>query len=144
MSTLTLDVGFRATGRARTITDAEIALLPAMMGAMNPLFHDEETARHTKVGRRILYGPALLGIAIAGTEHLVHDIVIGLIGITDIRFRAAVGSGDTVTPSLTVCELLPKPDKAGDLVVVDDTVHNQNGVLVLEFRRTIMVQRSPH
>jgi acyl dehydratase len=141
VSVVSLEVGSVLTGNARTITDAEVALLPAMMGAINALFHDEESARNSAMGRRILYGPALLGISIAGTEHLLHDAVLGLIGITDMRFRSPVGVGDTVTPTLTVTDRIAKPDKAGDLLLTNDEVHNQSGVLVLEFRRTVMVRR---
>jgi acyl dehydratase len=141
VSGVTLEIGSVLTGNARTITDAEVALLPAMMGAINSLFHDEESARNSAMGRRILYGPALLGISIAGTEHLLHDWVLGLIGITDMRFRSPVGVGDTVTPTLTVTDRIAKPDKAGDLILTADEVHNQSGILVLEFRRTVMVRR---
>lgn len=141
MRPVSLEVGEVLIGNARTITDAEVALLPAIMGAINPLFHDAEAARTGPMGRRILYGPALLGISIAGTEHLLHDAVLGLIGITDLRFRSPVGVGDTVTPTLTVVEHIAKPDKAGDLLLTCDEVHNQLGTLVLEFRRTVMVRR---
>jgi len=136
-----LEVGARLTGGSRTITDAEIALLPAIMGAISPLFHDEETARRSRLGRRVLYGPALLGISIAATEPLLHDHVIALLGITDVRFRSAVGVGDTVTASLTVLGIEPKPDKPGDVLTVADEVLDQDGRLVLEFRRAIMVRR---
>jgi len=142
MSPTSLDVGTVLTGNARTITDAEVALLPAMMGAINALFHDEESAKRSRMGRRILYGPALLGIAIAGTEHLLHDVVLGLIAISDVRFRRPVGVGDTVTPTLTVADRIAKPEKAGDLIQTLDEVHNQEGVLVCEFRRTVMVRRA--
>ena len=136
-----LEKGDRLRGGSRTITDAEIAMLPAMMGAINPLFHDEETAKAGKLGRRVLYGPALLGIAVAGTEPLLKDVVVGLLGMTDVKFRSPVGVGDTVTPTLVVEDRIAKPDKAGDLLLTRDEVHNQDGVLVLEFRRTIMVRR---
>jgi acyl dehydratase len=135
-----LEPGVTYVGAARTITDAEIALLPALMGAVNALFHDEESARRGPLGRRVLYGPALLGIAIAGTELFLRDHVIGLLGITDLRFRTAVGAGDTVTPTLTVVERINRPDKAGDLLRLGDQVHNQHGALVLEFTRTVMVR----
>jgi oxepin-CoA hydrolase / 3-oxo-5,6-dehydrosuberyl-CoA semialdehyde dehydrogenase len=141
MSAPSLEIGSVLVGNARTITDAEVALLPAMMGAVNALFHDEEAARRGPMGRRILYGPALLGISIAGTEHLLHDWVLGLVGINDMRFRAPVGVGDTVTPTLTVTDRIAKPHKSGDLILTADQVHNQLGDLVLEFRRTVMVRR---
>lgn len=142
MSRSELAIGTRHQGRARTITDAEIALLPAMMGAINPLFHDEVAACQAPVGRRILYGPALLGIAVAGTEFLLQDLVIGLISLTDVRFRSTVGVGDTVTPYLTIGERIEKPEKAGDLLLTHDEVENQHGALVLTFDRTIMIHRA--
>lgn len=141
LATDPLAPGTELTGSSRTITDAEIALLPAMMGAISPLFHDEEAARRSKLGRRVLYGPALLGIAIACTEPLLHDHVIALIAITDVRFTRAVGTGDTITAALTVTDRQPKPGKPGDLLFVEDTVRNQHGETVLAFRRVIMVKR---
>lgn len=138
----TLDAGAVLTGGSRTITDAEIALLPAIMGAISPLFHDEQAARRSGLGRRVLYGPALLGIAIACTEPILHGVAMALVGLTDVRFRRPVGTGDTVTASLTVLERRPRPDKPGDFLIVHDQVHNQAGDLVLEFQRTIMVRRT--
>ena len=107
----------------------------------NEMTHDEEAARRTPLGRRVLYGPALLGIAVACTEPILHDHVLALVAITDVRFRAPVGAGDTITASLTVEERQSKPEKPGDLLIVCDQVHNQHGALVLEFRRVIMVKR---
>lgn len=138
----TLGVGIEVTGNSRTVTDVEISLLPAIMGAISPLFHDEQAARNTALGRRVLYGPALLGIAIACTEPILHDFAMALVAITDVRFRRPVGAGDTVTASLTVLELRLRPDKPGDLLTVHDQVHNQEGELVLEFQRVILVRRS--
>lgn len=139
---MTLEKGDRIRGGSRTITDAEIAMLPAMMGAINPLFHDEETAKAGPLGRRVLYGPALLGIAVAGTEPVLSGVVLGLVGMTDVRFRSPVGVGDTVTPTLIVEDRIAKPEKAGDLLLTRDEVHNQHGDLVLEFRRAILVRRA--
>jgi acyl dehydratase len=138
----TFDIGVELTGSSRTVTDAEIALLPAIMGAISPLFHDEVAASNSKLGRRVLYGPALLGIAIACTEPILHGHAMALVGLTDVRFRASVGSGDTVTASFTVLEVRDRPDKPGDYLLVHDRVLNQDGVLVLEFTRTIMIRRA--
>ena len=140
-ATASLPVRVPLVGGSRTITDAEIAILPALMGAISPLFHDEEAARKTRLGRRVLYGPALLGIAVACSEPILHDHVVALVAITDVRFRAPVGAGDTITASLIVEERQSKPDKPGDLLIVSDQVRNQDGTLVLEFRRVIMVKR---
>lgn len=136
----TVPVGQTIVGSSRTITDAEVAILPALMGAINPLFHDEETARQSKMGRRILYGPALLGIAVACTEYVLRDIVIGLAGITDVRFRLPVGVGDTITAKLTVLDRMARPERESDVLNVHDVVINQHGDTVLEFHRRIVVR----
>jgi oxepin-CoA hydrolase/3-oxo-5,6-dehydrosuberyl-CoA semialdehyde dehydrogenase len=142
MSDVTFDdlvVGQTLTGGSRTITDAEIAFLPALMGASSPLFHDEVTARTSRMGRRILYGPALLGISIALTEHLFKSTARGLVGLTDVSFLAPVGSGDTITARLTVAETHTRHDRAGGKAVVNDEVVNQEGVLVLRFTRSLLL-----
>ena len=85
-----LAIGARLQGGSRTITDAEIAFLPALMGAISPLFHDDVRARNSPMGGRILYGPALLGIAIALTEPLLHHRAMGLVELRTVRFRRPV------------------------------------------------------
>lgn len=127
------------SGGSRTVTDAEIALLPAMMGAINPLFHDDVAARASPLGGRILYGPALLGISIALTEHLLRDRVRALIEISTVRFRRPVFSGDTVSAGLVVRDLAPRDGRDGLILSVDDEVRNQDGVTVLTFSRRILV-----
>jgi oxepin-CoA hydrolase/3-oxo-5,6-dehydrosuberyl-CoA semialdehyde dehydrogenase len=132
-------VGRSLTGGSRTVTDAEIAFLPALMGAINPLFHDEVTASASRMGRRVLYGPALLGISIALTEHLFKSTARGLVGLNDVAFLAPVGVGDTVTASLTVTDTSSRPDRPGGKVVVTDEVVNQDGVPVLRFTRSLLL-----
>jgi acyl dehydratase len=132
--------GFEVVGSSRTITDAEIALLPALMGVINPLFHDEETQKRSAFGRRILYGPALLGISVACTEPFIRDAVIALVGIDDVRFRRPVGAGDTITPWFRVLERRTRPGEDGDLIFVEDSVRNQDADVVLTFRRVIKVR----
>jgi oxepin-CoA hydrolase / 3-oxo-5,6-dehydrosuberyl-CoA semialdehyde dehydrogenase len=135
-----LSVGAELVGGARTVTDTEIALLPAFMGAISPLFHDEVAASQGPMGRRILYGPALLGIAIALTEPCFKSSALGLRGLTDVRFRAPVGVGDTVSARLTVVALDRRDDRPGGRVSVDDEVRNQDGILVLSFRRVLLLK----
>lgn len=126
-------------GGRRTITDAEIAMLPALMGAINPLFHDEISARASGMGRRVLYGPALLGIAIALTEPFIKDRVMGLVEISSVRFRRPVGSGDTVQAALRVQDCTPRDGKPGLMLSTEDEVTNQDGVVVLTFARRILI-----
>jgi len=127
-------------GGSRTVTDAEIAFLPALMGATHPLFHDEVTARASPMGGRVLYGPALLGIAVALTEHLLSARVMGLMEIQSVRFRRPVRPGDTVTATLSVTSIQPRTGKPGSLLTTQDAVTNQNGETVMTFSRLILVR----
>lgn len=147
MSSAGLEIGQRLIGGRRTITDAEVSLLPAYMGAINALFHDEVTASETPLGGRVLYGPALLGIAIALTEPLLHDHVIALRLVTDVRFRAPVHPGDTVHATAMVAGLRDRDRDGGRgasaLLTTQDSVENQHGDVVLTFSREIVVRRDP-
>jgi len=130
-------------GGSRTVTDAEISFLPALMGATNPLFHDEVTASASPMGGRVLYGPALLGIAVALTEHLLSARVMGLMEIQSVRFRRPVKPGDTVTATLLVTSMEPRTSKPGSLLTTEDAVTNQHGETVMTFRRLILVRTDP-
>lgn len=132
-------VGTVHHGGSRTITDAEIAFLPALMGASSPLFHDEETAKQTSMGGRILYGPALFGIVVALTEHLLRGRVLGLVEVRGLRFRRPVKPGDTVTGGFTVEEATPREGKPGILLRLADTATNQHGGTVLTAERLVLV-----
>ena len=127
-------------GRSRTVTDAEVALLPAIMGAISPLFHDEVAARESPMQGRILYGPALLGIAVALTEDQLRDHVIGLRGVDKVRFRKPVRVGDTITASFEVRSCNGRDRGLGLLLEVEDTVVNQTGEVVLTFERSIVIK----
>jgi acyl dehydratase len=131
--------GTEFIGGSRTVTDAEISFLPALMGAISPLFHDDVTARASAMGGRILYGPALLGISIALTESLLRDRVRGLVEISSVRFRRPVFTGDTVTARFTVRDCQAREGKAGMLLNVDDEVRNQDDEVVLRFARTVLI-----
>ena len=134
--------GAEFVGGSRTITDAEIAFLPALMGATNPLFHDEETAKAGPMGGRILYGPALLGIGVALTEPLLAERVQGLVEIETVRFRRPVRPGDTVTARFRVRSCEPREGKPGLLLTVEDEFSNQGGEVVLRFTRMILIKHN--
>jgi acyl dehydratase len=138
--TAALEVGAVLQSGGRTVTDAEIALLPAMMGALNPLFHDEVSASASAMKGRILYGPAALGIAVGLTEPFLKDHVLGLIEISHVRFKSPVRVGDTLTASLEVLSLEPREGRPGSVLTTDDVVRNQKGDIVISFGRRILVR----
>ncbi|MFN8535715.1 MAG: MaoC family dehydratase [Dehalococcoidia bacterium] len=136
-------LGEQLTGASRTVTDLEIALLPTVMGALNPLFLDEETARQSAHGGRILYGPALLGIVLGLTEEMLRGTLVGLLGIDRLRFIRSVHAGDTITAHTEVTGLRPTSRPERGILQLRDWATNQRGETVLELERSILLLRQP-
>ena len=89
---------------AKTITDADVILFAGISGDNNPMHLNEEFASQTRFGGRIVHGMFLAGLisSVAGTR-LPGP---GAIYIDQqMRFRAPVKVGDTVTARLTITEI---------------------------------------
>lgn len=81
----------------RTITEADVVLFAGMTGDYNPVHTDEEFAKQTPFGSRIMHGPGVFAIA-TGLEFrlgLKEGTAIAFLGmIWDLK--APVKIGDTV------------------------------------------------
>ena len=129
-------------GTRVTVTEAHLVLAAGMFGDFNPLHVDEEFARESRFGTRILHGPftsALIsspvgmyfsGSAIAYLEHAC-------------RFKAPVRPGDTLKTEWTVAQKLDKPKHDGGICVLRGSATNQNGELVVEADGRILVRARP-
>ena len=59
------------------------------------------------------------------------------------RFLAPVRAGDTLTSTWTVAELLPKPQRAGGVVVLKGVAVKQDSVAVADAEGKILVGTRP-
>lgn len=121
-----------------TITDAHLMLGAGYVADVNPLHVDEEFAKQSRFGGRILHGmltSALMGgpvgmhfhgTAIAYLEH-------------NARFLAPVRPGDTLAIAWTVTGLVPKPAHGAGVVELAGTATNQQGVMAAQATGKIMV-----
>jgi 3-hydroxybutyryl-CoA dehydratase len=119
-------IGMTAS-RTRTITDAVIRAFAEASGDTNPIHLDEEAAAASQFGRRIAHGmltasviSAVLGNDLpgAGTIYLGQDV----------KFKAPVFIDDTITATVELVKF--REDRR--IATFRTTVHNQDGVLVLE------------
>ncbi len=81
----------------RTITEADIVAFAGMTGDYNPLHTNEEFAKKTQFGGRILHGPAVFAIA-TGLESrlgIKEGTAIAFLGMT-WDLKAPVRIGDTI------------------------------------------------
>ena len=117
--------------RSVTITETHLVMSCGILGDFNPLHVDEEFAKKSRFGGRILHGmmtSAIMGgpigmyfygTAIAYLEH-------------NARFRAPVRPGDTLRILWTVTGLVPKPRHGGGIVELTVVATNQTGVVAVE------------
>jgi 3-hydroxybutyryl-CoA dehydratase len=127
---------------ALTVTEAHLALAAGLFGDFNPLHVNEEFAKRSRFGTRILHGPfssalvsAPVGMYFSGTAiaYLEHAC----------RFTAPVKPGDTLTSDWTVTDKLDKPKHDGGIVVLKCRCTNQGREAVLEADGKILVARRP-
>src|SRR5512134_427142 len=129
-------------GTGLTVTEAHLVLGSGLFGDFNPLHVNEEFARKSRFGTRILHGPftsalisAPIGNYFAGTAlaYLEHAC----------RFKSPVRPGDTLDTQWTVAEKIDKPKHQGGIVVLRCTCTNQSGELVVEADGKLLVASRP-
>jgi 3-hydroxybutyryl-CoA dehydratase len=123
---MTLQIGDKAS-RTRTISDEAVRLFAQASGDTNSIHLDEAYAAQTPFKRRIAHGmltasliSAILGNDLPG----MGTIYLG----QDVKFKAPVFIGDTVTATVEVIKY--REDKR--IATFRTSVINQDGVLVIE------------
>ncbi|MDB5810746.1 MAG: acyl dehydratase [Betaproteobacteria bacterium] len=126
-------------GAAVTVTETHLVLAAGLIGDSHPLHINEEFAKQTRFGGRVLHGVftgALVGgpvgtyFAGTGIAYLEHNC----------RFTAPVRPGDTLTTRWTIAEKHDKPKHGGGLVVLKGECRNQQDEIVVEADAKIIVR----
>ncbi len=121
------DLAVGMTGAyAKTVTEADVVLFSGVSGDTNPVHQNEDYAKATMFKGRIAHGmlsagfiSAVLGTRLPGPGAIYMS--------QNLRFKAPVRIGDTVTARVTVTELFPEKRRVavkteclvGDTVVID-------------------------
>lgn len=125
-------------GTRVTVTEAHLVLGSGLFGDFNPLHVDEEFARASRFGGRILHGPfsaalvtAPVGMYFSGTAiaYLEHHC----------RFVAPVKPGDTLATEWRITQKLDKPKHRGGICVLEGAARNQHGEVAVEANGKILV-----
>ncbi len=118
------------------VTDEHIELFARLSGDRNPLHFDDDFARRTKFGRRVVHG----GVTTAILNALVAEDLPGPGSVfmeQRLRYTAPVHPGDTITGELEVTAA--RDDKPIYNVAV--RVTRQDGVVALEGECVVYVMR---
>src|SRR6202521_468004 len=131
----------RFSGRM-TITDTHLVLGAGLIGDFNPHHVDEEYARGSRFGTRVLHGVLTSAIMGAPVGMHFHGTAVAYLEHAT-RFKAPVRAGDTLTTTWTVSEMHPKPQQHAGVVVVTGECRNQHGELVAEADGKMLVHVRP-
>lgn len=126
---------------SRTVGDGQFAAFQAASGDNHPIHYDRPFC--TAHGHRDLlaHGFQVLIQTAAGAgvfPFLVQDSLRAFIEQSS-RFLAPVYAGDTLYPLLTVAEL--KPQRTTGVLGLASTIHNQDGVLVMDGMQRYLIRK---
>lgn len=128
----------------RTITETDLAFYAGYSGDYNPIHTDEEFAKKTAFGTRILHGPAGFAIAIGLESRLgiKEGTAIAFLGMTwDLKAPIKIGDTIKVIETIQSKRETSKPDRG--IVNFHVEVVNQLGEVCQEGEWKVMMRRRP-
>src|SRR5882762_6784846 len=127
---------------AKTVTEYDNHLFCLLTMNHHPLHINDVYARQSQQGRNVVVGPLVYSLALGMSVSDVSGKAIANLATEDLKHPAPVFHGDTLFCESEVLEVKPsssKPDRG--IVRVHTRVLNQDGVLVAEFKRLVLVPR---
>lgn len=121
---------------AKTVTEADILLFAGVSGDINAVHLNEEYAKTTPFGGRIAHGMLTAGFISAVLGNKLPGPGTVYLG-QNLKFKAPVRPGDTVTATVTVREVIAEKRQA-----ILDTVCSVGGRAVIKGEATVMVGSS--
>ena len=118
---------------SKTITGDDIRRFADLLGDRNPIHVDEAYARTTPFGRPLAHGmlvASLVSTVLASELPGPGTVYLG----QDLRFRAPVFAGDTVTARAVVTAV--RDDKP--IYTLETTCTNQDGEVVISGQAVVM------
>src|SRR5580698_5839761 len=127
---------------AKTVTEADDHLFCLITMNHHPLHINDVYAKQSQQGRNVVVGPLVYSLALGMSVSDVSGKAIANLATEELKHPAPVFHGDTLfceSEVLEKKESRSKPDRG--TVRVHTRVLNQDGVLVAEFKRLVLVPR---
>jgi acyl dehydratase len=130
---------------AKTVTESEHHLFCLMTMNHHPLHLNDVYARASQQGRNVVVGPMVYSLALGMSVSDVSGKAIANLATEELKHPAPVFHGDTLFCESEVLEKRESKTKLDrGTVRVHTRVLNQDGVLVAEFKRLVLVPRREH
>jgi acyl dehydratase len=137
-----LQLGTKLTG-AVTVTATHVATAAGLFGDYNPLHVNDEVARQSVFGRRIVHGPLTVGLMMASLGMETVGTGVALLENV-IRYRHPAFIGDTLSWEWEVTERRPNAKYHGGIVFLTGKCWNQEGATIVEAMATQIVSNHHH
>jgi acyl dehydratase len=128
---------------AKTVTEADDHMFCLLTMNHHPLHINDVYAAESQQGRNVVVGPLVYSLALGMSVGDVSGKAIANLATEELRHPAPVFHGDTLFAESEVLEVKPsqsKPDRG--VVKVHTRVYKQDGTLVAEFKRAVLVPRA--
>jgi acyl dehydratase len=141
-----LEPGFKlrhATGR--TLTETDNVLFCSLTMNPQPLHLNEDFAKKTAFGRRIMNGILTMGLVVGLTvTELTEGTIVANLSYDKVQHPAPVYAGDTIYVESEVLERRESATKRDrGIVRLLHRARNQEGTLVCVIERTVLFLRRP-
>ena len=129
----------------RTISETDNTWFTLLTMNTHPLHFDAEYGKASEFGKCIVASPLTLAILVGMSVTDVSQKAIANMGWKDIRMTAPVFAGDTLYGESEVLEKRESKSRpTAGLVTVRTIGKNQDGKVVCEFERTVLVAKRGH
>jgi len=131
--------------KGRTITETDNVLFCSLTMNDQPLHLDEEWAKTTPFGQRVVNGLLTLALSVGmSVGDLTGGTLVANLGYYDVEHTKPVFHGDTIRVKSEVVDKRPTSKPERGLVELRHVVTNQRGEEVLTYRRRALVlSRAP-
>jgi acyl dehydratase len=129
---------------AKTVTESDDHLFCLITMNHHPLHLNDVYAGASQQGRNVVVGPLVYSLALGMSVSDVSGKAIANLATEELSHPAPVFHGDTLYCESEVLEVRAsqsKPDRG--VVKVHTRVYKQDGTLVAEFKRAVLVPRKP-
>ena len=127
---------------AKTITESDDHLFCLITMNHHPLHINDVYAAESQQGQNVVVGPLVYSIMLGMSVADVSGKAIANLATEELKHPAPVFHGDTLFVESEVLEVTPsrsKPDRG--VVKVHTKAFKQDGTLVAEFKRAVLVPR---
>jgi len=129
---------------AKTVTEADDHQFCLLTMNHHPLHINDVYASQSQQGQNVVVGPLVYSLALGMSVSDVSGKAIANLATEELSHPAPVFHGDTLFCESEVLDVRPsksKPDRG--IVKVHTRVYKQDGTLVAEFKRAVLIPRRP-